>query len=487
MLSPDGSWVLFVDDATGSLLRAPFEGGAVETLYRDPEGDNIRPLWVGAEEILVSMTTRVIRLGQQSPEELYRCPEAQGRCLSLSVVPLTDGSILACIGLFSSRDQLVRLQAGLEPELLLDNACHPHQVGDRLIFKRGEELWAARFDATSGRIGAPISTGVQPHRYIPGEVPHAAVADEGTLVYLDAAGRVDLWRVDGSGRARERLVHGEGAFIWYSVSPDERQAVIKNETSWRLADLEEGSATRAVQTGDAYVTLGWVDVDRVLALELGSAALQEYDLQARRLRTIELPDSDVRPDLLRAIDLKRGELLFDVYRDAEKSGIVRAPIDLSNLEIWLDTDAIDRSAAVSPDGRWIAWETNVDGQFEVNVSPWPGAPRPFPVSIEGGEEPRWSPDSRTLYFIDLEHTSLMAADLRPGGTPPFTKPRVVFPLPDRAVNAGGDLYYPLSDGTFVFAIAEREQRVRLVFNWLDEVDARLDAAESGTAATEPSP
>jgi serine/threonine-protein kinase len=82
----------------------------------------------------------------------------------------------------------------------------------------------------------------------------------------------------------------------------------------------------------------------------------------------------------------------------------------------LATPFNEQFAAVSPDGRWLAYGSDETGRDEVYVRPFPEGGAKVLVSQGGGTEPRWSPDGRTLYYFgqhdNLPH--LIAATLVPG-------------------------------------------------------------------------
>lgn len=59
----------------------------------------------------------------------------------------------------------------------------------------------------------------------------------------------------------------------------------------------------------------------------------------------------------------------------------------------------ERSGRFSPDGGWVAYQSNKTGRFEIYVQPFPGPGVPSPVSTAGGTDPRWQPDGKELYFI----------------------------------------------------------------------------------------
>jgi Tol biopolymer transport system component len=53
----------------------------------------------------------------------------------------------------------------------------------------------------------------------------------------------------------------------------------------------------------------------------------------------------------------------------------------------------------SPDGRWIAYETNESGRFEIVVQSFPEPFGKWQVSTGPGIQPRWGADSKQLFFI----------------------------------------------------------------------------------------
>lgn len=73
-----------------------------------------------------------------------------------------------------------------------------------------------------------------------------------------------------------------------------------------------------------------------------------------------------------------------------------------------DSPADVRDGRFSPDGKWIAFYSNETGQDEVYVSRIADPSRKSQVSRDGGHSPRWGPDGRTLYFLDLDDSVIRA-------------------------------------------------------------------------------
>jgi eukaryotic-like serine/threonine-protein kinase len=60
----------------------------------------------------------------------------------------------------------------------------------------------------------------------------------------------------------------------------------------------------------------------------------------------------------------------------------------------------NRSPAISPRGKWMAYESNESGRFEVYVTAFPGGGAKWQVSTNGGSFPQWRRDGKELFFVD---------------------------------------------------------------------------------------
>ena len=81
---------------------------------------------------------------------------------------------------------------------------------------------------------------------------------------------------------------------------------------------------------------------------------------------------------------------------------------------------------ISPDGRWIAYESNESGRFEISVRPFPAVDTGrWQVSSNGGQHPLWSRDGRELFFIAADGR-MMAVPIEPGPVFSYGKPVPLF-------------------------------------------------------------
>jgi serine/threonine protein kinase len=78
----------------------------------------------------------------------------------------------------------------------------------------------------------------------------------------------------------------------------------------------------------------------------------------------------------------------------------------------VQTNFDERDAQFSPDGKWIAYQSNESGRFDIYVQPFPGPGRRWgPISTNGGAQVRWRHDGKELFYIGLDER-LMAVSFQ---------------------------------------------------------------------------
>jgi hypothetical protein len=129
---------------------------------------------------------------------------------------------------------------------------------------------------------------------------------------------------------------------------------------------------------------------------------------------------------------------------------------------FLATPFVESEPAVSPDGRWIAYESNETGRLEIYVRAFPSGDGPYQVSRQGGRSARWRGDGREIFFVSDEGT-MMAADADTRGAFHGGAPRVLFRPPARPGNRS---YAVTADGQrFLIVKARPELSITLLLNW----------------------
>jgi Tol biopolymer transport system component len=90
----------------------------------------------------------------------------------------------------------------------------------------------------------------------------------------------------------------------------------------------------------------------------------------------------------------------------------------------------------SPDGHWVAYESNESGRMEILVISFPDLAVKRQISINGGRAPRWDPQGSSLYY--LEGDRLMAVPMSPSSGLRLGTGQVLFQTPARVFDVSPD-------------------------------------------------
>ena len=134
--------------------------------------------------------------------------------------------------------------------------------------------------------------------------------------------------------------------------------------------------------------------------------------------------------------------------------------------LFLQTPFNEQRPAFSPDGRWIAYQSNESGRPEIYVQNFPGPGGKWQASTAGGIEPAWRADGKELYYAALDQ-KLMAVDIQAGETFEAGVPRPLFRATVQPIGNVRSHYPPSADGRFLLPLLGRESMVltTVVVNW----------------------
>ena len=93
---------------------------------------------------------------------------------------------------------------------------------------------------------------------------------------------------------------------------------------------------------------------------------------------------------------------------------------------FLSTPFNELEGVFSPDGNWVAYQSNESGRFEVYVRPFPGPGGQSVVSTGGGNSPRWRPDGKELYYLAPDARLMAATVVTQGATLTPGTPEALF-------------------------------------------------------------
>jgi Tol biopolymer transport system component len=211
------------------------------------------------------------------------------------------------------------------------------------------------------------------------------------------------------------------------ISPNGRQVVFDALAQVWIADLDNLSAPRRLAAGLYPMWSG--DGTRILFI-VGTGEQQMFWMAADGSGQPELLVPDARApeswsataQVMTYITLQGGTN-YDVFafslRDRTSSPIATRP------------DALEMSSRLSPDGRWIAYESTEAGPREIFVEPFPQSG--LRVRVTQGRRPVWSPDGKEIFF-DREDSQLYVIPITLGSSPTVGTPT---PLPIKGFLQGG--------------------------------------------------
>jgi serine/threonine-protein kinase len=138
--------------------------------------------------------------------------------------------------------------------------------------------------------------------------------------------------------------------------------------------------------------------------------------------------------------------------------------------------ATEFDAAVSPDGRWLAYASEESGTSEIYVRPFPDAASArWQVSAAGGTDPVWSRSGRELFYLSSQN-EMTSVEVAPGAAFSFSPPRRLFstapytpiiPVPSFDVSPDGKRFLLLRETT----PTDRNELI-VVQNWVEEMKER---------------
>jgi dipeptidyl aminopeptidase/acylaminoacyl peptidase len=292
--------------------------------------------------------------------------------------------------------------------------------GHLLYVTADGSLMAVPFDLDGLRVtGEPVAigtgVGIRPYG-----ATDLAVAGDGTVAYLTGKRADDPSEVVWVGL--DGLVElidpaWVGSFSTLAVSPDGKRLAVSviasgDEQLW-IKELPRGPMTKLTFDGSLNWRPAWLPDGRTVSFTSDRSGSTR--IMAKRA------DGSVPAEVVLELgsDATAQEA---VWHPRERWLVYRqTPRDIYAISPTGDTVPIvatpfeERAPALSPDGRWLAYQSDESGRFEVYVRPFPNSSSgKWQISTDGGIVPRWSPDGRALYY--LGPTSLMAVEVGSGVT-----------------------------------------------------------------------
>jgi serine/threonine-protein kinase len=479
--SPDGESIGFF--AEGKLKKTSLAGGSPITLCDAPRG-----FWSADwfEDTIVFTATF------ESGQGLYRVSANGGEPEMLAtlnsdeveyVLPdfLPDGKELLFTIRFNTGHQtaLLSLETG-ERKVVLENARQARYLSTgHLVYEQSGtgNLMAVPFDLAALQVTGDSVSVVQGVRQGGNPVDYA-ISDNGTLVYVPSPStggfnRTLVW-VDREGK-EEPLAAELKSYESPRISPDgSRLATTINEPGGRdvwIYDLEREIPTRLTfDSAEDQYPLWTPDGQRIVfgsSRAVGGVKLYwkaaDGTGQAERLTTSPTNHAALSfsPDGKSLVFLQ-GTNLYVLSMEGERTS---QPLFQSQFR--------ERLGMISPDGHWIAYESNESGRQEVYVRPFPNVEEgKWQISRDGGTEPVWAPRGQELFYRN--GGAMMVVGIKT--EPTFTGGSPVVLFTGRYTSGRPVANYDISpDGQRFLMIkaAEEEEgqqgQINVVLNWFEEL------------------
>ena len=492
--SPDGEWIAF--GQKGKLRKISILGGPATTIC---DAADVRGGSWGADGTIV--------FAPNPRSGIWRVPAAGGEAVKLTDAGsgeaspthrwphlLPDGRTALFTATAKNSDYTdativaLSLETGAQKVVVSGGTFARYVSTGHIVFGRSGTLMAVPFDAKKlevtgaaipileGVLGAPTYGSVQ-----------YAFSQTGTFLYVSglAGGEEELpiW-IDREGKESPISQHKRD-YSDARLAPDGTRLAATimdgpNLDIWIL-EIERDMFTRltfeeAVDQNPRWSPDGkWI----IFSSNRGKTSfnlfrqLADGTGEAERLTTSDNPQipSSFSPD---------GSILIFVENNPRGDPDImylRLDGEERKPEVFLATPFNERTPALSPDGKWVAYGSDESGELEIYVRPFlrPGAK--VKVSAGRGGLPRWSPDGTEILYRD-EGKIMAVSVLVQENTLRAQNPRLLFEVNAGAYSGPHDV---AADGNrFLFyrpagEAKEQSQQPTVVVNWFDELKSKMRA------------
>lgn len=367
----------------------------------------------------------------------------------------------------------------LESTKLLDADSGAIFSSGYLLYLRGNTLMARPFDARRLALSGealPVVEHVQSAGiFFLGAFSASAT---GLLAYAGSgAADFDLAWFDRKGTRLAAL--GEAAqFFRLNFSPDRRSLAVSitDQTSSNMDiwtyDVARASRTRFTFDPAVELIAVWSPDGRTLVF--GSSRKGHSDLYRKSANSAgaeELLYADNLEKYPMSISPDGRFLLYQALGDP-KTGydlwILPDPLNAPGAARpypFLRTPFNEQNVQFSPDGHWIAYQSDESGRFEIYAAPFPGPGGKRQISTSGGTLPRWRADGKELFYMTPDQRLMAAEVMIKGGE---FETGGVHPLFGPLPTSNGFQYDVSADGQRILAITPSKTAsapLTIVQNW----------------------
>jgi serine/threonine-protein kinase len=431
-LSPDGQWVGFFD-GTSTMKRVAITGGPAITIAQI-DGSGPRGATWGPDDTVIfasnSIASGLQRLptGGGAPTVLTR-PDRKagefdhmwpqflpgGKAVLFTIAPLAgtpDNSQIAVLDLESGKIKVV----------LAGGTYAQYVESGHLVYAAAGTLRAVGFDLDRlETIGTPVPVISSVLTTVAG-AGDFAVSTNGTLVYVprtEVAGggslnaRTLAW-VDRQGAEEELKGLPVRAYNYARLSPDGARIAVdirdQENDIWTL-DPARGTLTRLTFDPTQDRLPHWMPDGKRIVFSSQRSGVSNLFIQAAdgtgAPQQVSVGEYDQFPT-----SVTRDGSQIIVWDNGPTPGVMMLSLVGGadrKLRPLVQTMAMERNGELSPDGRWLAYESNASGRTEIYVRPFPDTNAGhWQISTGGGTRPMWSRSGLELFYVAPSPESMMS-------------------------------------------------------------------------------
>jgi Tol biopolymer transport system component len=288
--------------------------------------------------------------------------------------------------------------------------------------------------------------------------------------------RRSLTWVDYDGKA-EPLGTEQGRYLWLALAPDGSRALVGQVPDIWIYDLQR-PGTRTRLTLQALKSEGTINLEGNNFYPMWSRDGKRVYFASNRGGDWDIYSQPADGSQPAEVLLKRPYDQFPSSVAPDGTLLFAELHPTTGLDIWAlapdgkvtpvrVTPFNEADPIFSPDGRWIAYDSNESGRSEIYVQNYPGGGKRLPVSTGGGTMPRWSRDGKELFYIAGD--AMMMVAVPPDGFP-ASAPRKLFDCSSYL----RDSYDVSPDGKHFLMIrrdpVSTPHQLNVILNWSDELD-----------------
>ena len=421
--SPDSRHIGFFAGTT--LKRVPLAGGEPATLCE--VGFSRGGAWNATGTILVGTnnSTGVLRVSENGGTAVFvtRVDVSLGENSHRFPVFLPDGRQFLYFGRTKQDENRAVYVASLDEtkprkRLLVTDGYvalgrNPSNGRDYLLYPKNDTLWAQSFDTARVELsGDPVA--------ISEDVGLFTVSATGTLVSRQtSAEQTQFTWFDRGGKSLGTLGR-VGDYYGVQLSPDNKRVATVSHRAlsgyfaiW-LIDVARDLATPFSLENERSMAPAWSPDSSRLYFSSTSRSEQIFSKavdDAGAERVLSSPGKVIEP-----VDVSPdGKFLLGALADSSGTPgkkLLYSTLGQNDWRALLDSNFDQQYGAFSPDGKWVAYQSNEAGGQEIWLTDFPGGRQKHRVSESGGREPRWRANGEELFYVGGDGM-LMAAAIGP--------------------------------------------------------------------------